>query len=78
MIVRGMIRIRTGVLFQERVMVMTLTQATKSHETTYTINDAMDVLLAKLDEAIDDIENGRVQTIEEAWEEIDAIYLLYM
>ncbi|WP_333676100.1 hypothetical protein [Muricomes intestini] len=52
---------------------MTLTQATKSHETTYTINDAMDVLLAKLDEAIDDIENGRVQTIEEAWEEIDAI-----
>ncbi|HAX50350.1 hypothetical protein [Muricomes intestini] len=73
MIVRGMIRIRTGVLFQERVMVMTLTQATKSHETTYTINDAMDVLLAKLDEAIDDIENGRVQTIEEAWEEIDAI-----
>ena len=73
MIVRGMIRIRTGVLFQERVMVMTLTQATKSHEITYTINDAMDVLLAKLDEAIDDIENGRVQTIEEAWEEIDAI-----
>ena len=52
---------------------MTLTQATKSHEITYTINDAMDVLLAKLDEAIDDIENGRVQTIEEAWEEIDAI-----
>ena len=63
----------TGVLFQERVMVMALAQATKSRETTYTINDAMDVLLSKLDEAIDDMENGRVQTVEEAWAEIDAV-----
>ena len=29
---------------------MALEQATKSRETTYTINDAMDVLLSKLDE----------------------------
>ena len=50
-----------------------LAQATKSRETTYTINDAMDVLLSKLDEAIDDMENGRVQTVEEAWAEIDAV-----
>ena len=57
----------------ERVMVMALAQATKSRETTYTINDAMDVLLSKLDEAIDDMENGRVQTVEEAWAEIDAV-----
>ena len=35
--------------------------------------DAMDVLLSKLDEAIDDMENGRVQTVEEAWAEIDAV-----
>ena len=49
---------------------MALAQATKSRETTYTINDAMDVLL---DEAIDDMENGRVQTVEEAWAEIDAV-----
>ena len=35
---------------------MALAQATKSRETTYTINDAMDVLLSKLDEAIDDME----------------------
>ena len=68
-----MIKIETKVLFQERVMVMALTQATKSRETTYTINDAMDVLLSKLDEAIDDMENGRVQTVEEAWAEIDAV-----
>ena len=52
---------------------MALAQATKSHETTYTINNAMDVLLSKLDEAIDDMENGRVQTVEEAWEEIDTV-----
>ncbi|WP_412672413.1 hypothetical protein [Anaerobutyricum hallii] len=55
------------------MMVMALAQATKSRETTYTINDAMDVLLSKLDEAIDDMENGRVQTVEEAWAEIDAV-----
>ena len=52
---------------------MALAQVTKSHETTYTLDDAMDVLLGKLDEAIDDMENGRVQTLEDAWKEIDAI-----
>lgn len=52
---------------------MTLAEVTKTVEPTYTINDAMDVLLSKLDEAIDDMENGRVQTIDEAWEEIDKI-----
>ena len=73
LMVRGMIKTETRVLFQEMVMVMALAQATKSRETTYTINDAMDVLLSKLDEAIDDMENGRVQTVEEAWAEIDAV-----
>lgn len=68
-----MIKIETKVLFQERVMVMALSQATKSHEPTYTINDAMDVLLSRLDEAIDDMESDRVQIVEEAWAEIDAI-----
>ena len=52
---------------------MALAQATKSHERTYTINDAMDVLLSRLDEAIDDMESDRVQIVEEAWAEIDAI-----
>ena len=52
---------------------MALAQATKSRETTYPINDSMGVLLSKLDEAIDDMENGRVQTVEEAWAEIDAV-----
>lgn len=52
---------------------MTLAQATKTHEATYTIDDSMDILLSKLDEAINDMEQGRVQTIDEAWEEIDAV-----
>lgn len=52
---------------------MALAQATKSRETTYTLDDAMDILLIKLDDAIDDMENGRVQMIEEAWKEIDEI-----
>lgn len=42
-------------------------------ETSYTINNAMEVLFEKLDEAINDMENGRVQTIEDAWKEIDSI-----
>ena len=52
---------------------MPLAEAVKSINATYTINDAMDVLLGKLDEAIDDMENGRVQTLDEAWEEIDRV-----
>lgn len=39
----------------------------------YTINDAADALFSKLDEAIDDMENGRVISEEEMWAELDAI-----
>lgn len=38
-----------------------------------TVDDAMNVLFSRLDEAIDDMEQGRTQGIEEAWEEIDRI-----
>ena len=47
--------------------------ATKTAESACSIDDAMEVLFGKLDDAIDDMENGRVQTIEEAWKEIDSI-----
>lgn len=47
--------------------------AEKVTEQNNTINDAMDILFGMLDEAIDDMENGKVQTIEEAWGEIDKI-----
>ncbi len=46
---------------------------TSTAEKTYTLNNAMEVLFQKLDEAIDDMENGQVQTIEEAWKEVDSI-----
>ncbi len=42
-------------------------------ETIYTEDKAEAFLLRELDKAIDDMENGRVQEIEEAWKEIDAI-----
>ena len=59
--------------YNSRKDVIYMATATKTAETTYTIDDAMEVLFGKLDEAIDDMENGRVQTIEEAWKEIDSI-----
>ncbi len=37
------------------------------------IDNAMNILYAKLDEAIDDLENGRVISEEEMWAELDAI-----
>ncbi len=45
---------------------MSTATATKTADTSYTIDNAMEVLFGKLDEPIDDMENGRVQTIEEA------------
>ncbi len=48
-------------------------EAVKQQEASDDVNDAMKVLFSKLDEAIDDIENGRVLTEEELWAEIDAI-----
>lgn len=52
---------------------MVVTHAVGVQDASYTINDAMNELFSKLDEAIDDMEAGRVQTIEEAWKEIDEI-----
>lgn len=49
------------------------TAAIRTKDDMYTIDDAMNNLFSKLDEAIEDMENGRVQTIEEAWKEIDEI-----
>lgn len=48
-------------------------EATGTTKNAYPINDTMDVLLSKLDEAIDDMEAGRVISEEELWEEIDAV-----
>lgn len=48
-------------------------QAVLNTSKTYDEQAAMNILFSKLDEAIDDMEQGRVQTLDEAWEEIDAI-----
>ena len=42
-------------------------------DTNDTIDDAMEILFSKLDDAIDDMEKGRVLSIEEVWEELDAM-----
>lgn len=52
---------------------METVQIITNHEEEYTIDDAMNVLFSKLDEAIDDLENGRVISEEEMWAELDAI-----
>ena len=52
---------------------MALTEVVKTAEPTYIINDSMNILLGKLDETIDDMETGKVQTIDEAWDEIDRV-----
>lgn len=55
------------------MMSMAPVEAVKQQEASDDVNNAMKVLFSKLDEAIDDIENGRVLTEEELWAEIDAI-----
>lgn len=52
---------------------MDAVQVLKKQENTYTIDDAMQVLFPKLDEALDDFENGRVISEEEMWAELDTI-----
>lgn len=52
---------------------MEATQAINNQKNTYAIDDAMNALFSKLDEAIDDLENGRVISEEEMWAELDAI-----
>lgn len=37
------------------------------------IDESVDVLKSKLDEAINDLENGRILTEEELWSELDAV-----
>ena len=45
----------------------------RGYEANRVADEAMNILFSKLDEAIDDLENGRVLTEEEFWAEIDSI-----
>lgn len=48
-------------------------QGIKSQNISGTLDDAMAVICSKLDDAIDDVENGRVISEEELWAEMDVI-----
>ena len=48
-------------------------RAKAATDSTENIDNAMNILFGKLDEAIDDMENGNVLSEEEFWAEIDAI-----
>ena len=50
-----------------------LAETNKSNTFAYDENTKMKLLLKTLDEALDDVEQGKVQTLEEAWVEIDNI-----
>lgn len=55
------------------MMSMAPVEALKQQEASNDVNEVMKILFSELDEAIDDMENGRVLTEEELWAEIDAI-----
>jgi len=48
-------------------------EAVKIANNNSSLDEAMNILFSKLDEAIDDVENGRVLSEEKTWEEIDEI-----
>lgn len=50
-----------------------ITQKADESTLNYNTEAAMTILLKKLDEAIDDMVQGDVLTIDEAWAEIDSI-----
>lgn len=52
---------------------MATAKAVRQQDDTYTIENAMNILYTKLDEAIDDLENGRVISEEEMWADLDSI-----
>ena len=52
---------------------MALAEVIKTSEDSYTVENAMNALLSRLDEAIDDVEYGRVLDENDLWAEIDAI-----
>ena len=63
-----------GLIYMEKETVnMALAEVTKFTDDRMTVNDAMDELFSKLDVAIDDMEQGKVQPIDDTWEEIDRI-----
>lgn len=65
--------ITDNIVIKNPKSVDSIEKAASEQPLSYQAKDVMKDLLARLDEAIDDIEQERVWTIEEAWAEIDAI-----
>ena len=51
----------------------TVTAQKNVKNSSYTIDDAVNKIFTKLDEAIEDYENGRVLSEEEVWKQMDSI-----
>lgn len=50
---------------------METAKTVRQQDDTYSMDNVINILYSKLDEAIDDIENGRVISEEEMWTELD-------
>lgn len=50
---------------------METAKVVRQQDDTYSMDNVINILYSKLDEAIDDIENGRVISEEEMWTELD-------
>lgn len=53
---------------------METVKARRSNENQYSIEQAMNVIFSKPDDAIDDLESGRVLTEEEVWKEFPLLF----
>ena len=52
---------------------MKTSKTVRKQDDAYSIDNTMNILYTKLDEAINDLENGRVITEDEMWEELDEV-----
>ena len=52
---------------------MEAVQTVRKSDERYTLDDAVNVLISKLDVAINDMENGRVISAEDMWKELKRV-----
>ena len=52
---------------------METTYVAEKQEQAYTLEKAAEVILSKLDDAIEDVRNGRVISSDELWEELSDV-----
>ena len=52
---------------------MKVVRGISNHGADNTLDNVLQVFFSKLDEAIEDMENGRIVSAEDLWEELDSI-----